>query len=149
MRVVIDTNVWIAAVLNPKGRPASLVAIALLRQRQIDLVLSPALLQELAETLRRLYRRHGAGLTPAAADRFVDELERIAEVVPVPGDLRVGRDPGDAMVVETAVCGYADAVVTGDHDLLDDQEVRQYLADHGIAVLTVAEGLARLEGRQA
>lgn len=56
------------------------------------------------------------------------------------------RDVDDRIVVEAAVTGAADAIVTGDKDLIDDADVVAWLMDRGISVLTPAELLALLEG---
>ena len=64
-------------------------------------------------------------------------LQTGAELVPVAGTLQICRDPKDDMVIETAVSGRADAVVTGDKDLTDAVEVTDYLAEQGIQVLSI------------
>jgi predicted nucleic acid-binding protein len=53
------------------------------------------------------------------------------------------RDPRDAPVVAAAVAGHADAIGTGDADLLDDQPLRSWLAERGIEVLKPAEFVQR------
>ena len=52
-KVVLDTNVLVSAVLKPGSLPASLVALAL--QGHVRLFVSPDLLAEYAEVLRRLH----------------------------------------------------------------------------------------------
>lgn len=54
------------------------------------------------------------------------------------------RDPDDAPVVSTAIQGAVEAIVTGDRDLLGDQELVAWLSSHGIEVLTPASLLDRL-----
>jgi putative PIN family toxin of toxin-antitoxin system len=49
------------------------------------------------------------------------------------------RDPKDSVVIEAALSGEAQTIVTGDADLLDDDELRRRLAEHGIRVVTPAE----------
>jgi len=57
------------------------------------------------------------------------------EAVPILYPIRVCRDPKDDKFLEVAVHGRADALVTGDQDLLDLNPFR------GIAILTAAEYL--------
>ncbi len=54
------------------------------------------------------------------------------------------RDEDDAPVVAAAVAGRADAIVTGDADLLEDGELRAWLAERRVALLRPAELLASL-----
>jgi len=54
------------------------------------------------------------------------------------------RDPDDAPVVGAALAGAADAIVTGDRGLLEDDDLRVWLADKRIELLSVGELLERL-----
>ena len=54
------------------------------------------------------------------------------------------RDPDDAPVVAAAIVGRAQAIVTGDRDLLDDDALRAWLRERGVEVMTPAELLERL-----
>jgi putative PIN family toxin of toxin-antitoxin system len=106
-RVVIDTNVWVSALLNPAGHPAEVV-VALLAGR-FRLVTSTPLLDELTEVLQRprIERKHG--LSPDDIFEYVGVLRRRADVVAVTGELQICRDPDDDVVIETALLGNADA----------------------------------------
>jgi putative PIN family toxin of toxin-antitoxin system len=53
------------------------------------------------------------------------------------------RDPHDAPVVAAAVAGRADAIVTGEADLLDDQPLKSWLAERRIEVLKPADFVQR------
>jgi predicted nucleic acid-binding protein len=55
------------------------------------------------------------------------------------------RDPADVPVVAAAVVGRAEAIVTGDRDLLDDAELRTWLAERGVRLLRPVELLRELE----
>jgi putative PIN family toxin of toxin-antitoxin system len=55
------------------------------------------------------------------------------------------RDPNDAPVVAAALAGGAEAIVTGDADLLDDAALRAWLAERGVEILTPADLLDRLD----
>ena len=54
------------------------------------------------------------------------------------------RDADDAPVIAAALVGNADAIVTGDRGLLDDAELRAWLGERGVEVLTPAELLERI-----
>jgi len=111
IRVVFDTNVYISALMFG-GVPGSLLDLALLQS--FLLVVSPALLDELDEKLREKFE-------VAAEDAAIirDKLESVAEIVRPDMVLQViTDDPDDNRVLECAVKGRADYIVTGDRDLL-------------------------------
>jgi putative PIN family toxin of toxin-antitoxin system len=79
-----------------------------------------------------------------AATDALNLLRTLARTLPtVDVEVEV-RDPKDAPVIAAAVAGRTDVIVTGDHDLLDDAELRAWLTDRGIEVLTPAELVDRL-----
>ncbi len=110
MRVVLDTNVLVSA-LHFGGRPRRLLADVLGGDHA--LIIGPAILSELEAVL---VETCGWAGDRAAAVRA--ELEAIAEVVTPVEIPRVCRDPDDDQVLAIAITGSADALVTGDADLL-------------------------------
>ena len=66
---------------------------------------------------------------------FLAQLEAVAEWVSIVGAKLGCRDPGDDMLLETALLGHADCLVTGDQDLLVMSPF------HGIPILPPAEAL--------
>lgn len=139
LRVVVDPNVFISAVINPLGPPGRLVDSA--RRGQYVLVASPLLLAEVEEVLGRdrLRRR----LPPGAGWRFLTELRALVERVPDAGHpLAHGtRDPDDDYLLALAKEAGVDCLVTGDADLTD-------LVDSSPPVCSPAAFLARLGPRQ-
>lgn len=125
MRVLFDTNVLISAILFG-GLPRSLLERAI--RGEFDLVTSPHLLDELEEVLTLRFH-----VPPELARVARGELESLAVVV-VPGDVpSISQDPDDDRVLAAAIAGEAEAVVTGDRDLL------VFEVHHGIPILTPAE----------
>ena len=108
----------------------------------MDAIVTPDLLYELLDVISR----------PRLARYELDDdvVGAILELV-WPGMPRVGiqavlRDVDDRIVVEAAVAGAADAIVTGDKDLLDDADLVAWLAHRGISVIAPADLLELLEG---
>jgi putative PIN family toxin of toxin-antitoxin system len=143
MRAVVDTNVWISAILNPAGPPARLLTAV--REGRLDPVTSEPLLAELAGVLARPRLARRFGVTPAKIGALLALLRERAELVPVTGTLRLCRDPDDDLVIETAVRGRAAALVSRDDDLKGASDVVAAPRAQGVAVLTVRRALALLD----
>ncbi len=111
VRVVIDTNVLVSALIDD-GKPRRLV-VELLDKHTV--ILSRQMLAELADVLSR----DKFSVTSSQVDRFVSSLVRISKIVPDNSQFKaVLEDPDDNKVLNTAVSGRADFIVTGDHHLL-------------------------------
>lgn len=111
LRIVCDTNVYISAAL--RGARAEAI-LRLAAANAVQLVVSPAILEELNQKLRLKF-----GWTQQQARLFVDAVRDIAEVVrPVVELAVVDDDPDDNRVIECAVSGEAALIVTFDRHLL-------------------------------
>jgi putative PIN family toxin of toxin-antitoxin system len=111
-RVTADTNIYVSAVMFG-GLPGTFLDLALIRA--FTLVTSPTLLDELDETLR------GEKFKLSAADsaKIRTKLESVAAMtIPVNRLDAVPDDPDDNRVLECAVEGQADYIVSGDRHLL-------------------------------
>jgi putative PIN family toxin of toxin-antitoxin system len=142
-RVVVDTNIWVSALVNPSGRPAEIVA-ALLAGR-FRFVTSVPLLAELREVLQRprIGRKHG--LLSDDIHEYVSGLERRADVVSVTGQPQICRDPDDDVVIETALLRNADVLVTRDEDLSRVPELAKALRERGVSIETVQRFIEMLD----
>lgn len=145
LRVLIDTNVWISALINPHGRPAQI--IEMLRQGFFVPVLSQPLFDEISEVMQRVRIRRRWQDNEASVQQTLGLLRQIAVDPAPPGNVRVCRDPHDDFILETAILGEAHYVVSRDEDITRDPEVASYLGDRGIALLTVARFIDLLETR--
>lgn len=143
LRAAIDTNVWISALLFPSGMPGKvLLALA---DRAFTPVISEPLIAEIVDVSQRPRIIRKYGLTQGDIDRLVGLLCERAEMIEVTGTVHVCRDPDDDILIETAVLGLADVLVTRDDDLKGAAEVTDYLEAAGIAVLSVRRFLAALD----
>lgn len=119
IRAVLDTNVYVAALLSRQGAPARLVAA--LHEGLFDALTCPKQLAELAGVLARpKIARHVSADT---ARDFVAWLERVAVTVPDPCDVAaLSPDPDDDYLIALAHSGRARVIVSGDAHLLQIED---------------------------
>lgn len=118
-RVIFDTNVFLRALINPKGVNARLVQSL----DQFVLVVSPAILEEVADVLSRPELLGVKGIRKLDADRLVELLRKAPVVFPTE-TVTVCRDPDDDKFLEAALAAKAEYLVTGDKDLRDIGEYK-------------------------
>lgn len=125
-----------AALARDPAAPSVRAFDALLDER-IEVVGCPALLGEVASVLGR--ERLRRFLSIEEARRFVADLAGVMTLAadPPPPYPAVCRDPGDDYLVALAPAAVVDALVTGDRDLFD-------LEDVGVAIITPRELIERL-----
>ncbi len=111
MRAVLDTNVIVAALRSPRGASAALVRHA--AQGAITLLMSVPVALEYEAVCLRPEHRKAAGLSEAQVNIFLDGLAALAEPVSLRFLWRPQlRDASGEMILEAAVNGGADAIVT-------------------------------------
>ncbi|HQE94020.1 MAG TPA: putative toxin-antitoxin system toxin component, PIN family [Anaerolineae bacterium] len=139
---VIDTNVWVSAFLNPEGYPARLIRAG--KDGAFLIVSALPLLDELQEVLRRPRIRKIRQITDWDIDRFVEGVAAVVQLVPVPGELNLCRDPDDNLVLETALQGKVHYVVTRDEDMTRDLDLVEHLHQLDVEILTVQRFISLL-----
>jgi putative PIN family toxin of toxin-antitoxin system len=131
-RIVLDTNVYVSRLLSEQSVAGRAVARAW--RGAITLVSLPTM-EELRTVLRR--PKFAAYVHPDTIDPYLAQIWSLSVHIFSPRPIRACRDPRDDKFLEVAVGGRADAIVTGDSDLLALHPF------HGIAILTPADYLAR------
>lgn len=116
LRIVLDTSVIATALRSASGAGNAL--LRLVAQRQLVPLVTSALFLEYEEVLKRPEQRLATHLDLEDIDRFLAALASACEPVTVHFRWRPQlRDAGDEMVLEAAVNGRADALVT--HNVRD------------------------------
>ena len=140
--VLLDTNVWVSAVLNKQGPPARLVQAWL--DGAIDIVIALPILEEIGDVLRRPRIKKKYQIREQEIVQHLRLIAAGAAVVPVAGTLKLCRDPDDDVVLETAIAGGAKYLVTRDDDLKRDLDLVRQMKEHGVRVMSVSRFLATL-----
>ena len=137
MRIVLDTNVLVSAVRSRRGA-SNAVLVHAFRDR-FDWLASVPLFLEYEQALTRAELLLATGIRMADMSMFLSDIARIVEPVELHFLWRPQlRDPGDEMVLETAVNGRADVLVT--HNGRDFVGAESF----GVTVLTPARFLTRM-----
>jgi len=118
VRVVLDANIFASALIRPQGPPGKILE-RLLREQAFELVLSPAIVEELRRVLQYPRVRKYLAMSDGDLDLWLAALEIVA--VPVEGTMAVaavGSDPDDDKYLVAAIEGLAEVLVSGDDHLL-------------------------------
>ncbi|MDR0996030.1 MAG: putative toxin-antitoxin system toxin component, PIN family [Zoogloeaceae bacterium] len=137
-RIVLDTDVVIAGMRSRTG--ASAILLRLAARKHLTLLASVPLCLEYEAKCLLPTHRTAAGFSEPEAQAFVDTLISLAEPVHIRYQWRPSvRDPGDEMVLEAAVNGRADAIVSFNH-----KDYGNAPASFGIALLLPSDDLRSL-----
>jgi putative PIN family toxin of toxin-antitoxin system len=139
MRLVLDTDVVVAALRSPAGASAELLRE--LARGSFVLLLSVPLALEYESICHGADHRLASGLSREDVGVFVDTLIAMAEPVSIHYQWRpMLRDAGDEMVLETAVNGQADGLVT-----FNRRDYGMAPAEFGIETWLPKEALRRIK----
>ncbi|MEZ5584142.1 MAG: putative toxin-antitoxin system toxin component, PIN family [Candidatus Competibacteraceae bacterium] len=139
MRFVLDTNVIIAALRSPSGASAALVTYAL--EGAFIPLLSVPLVLEYEATACDPAQRIVSGLSDEQVRTVISALCAVGEAIETRFLWRPQlHDPADEMVLEVAINGHADALVTFNRRDFGDAPQR-----FGIDLLSPQDALGRIK----
>lgn len=113
VRYVFDTNVIVSSLLFKTSNPSKAFRYAL---KYGEILLSLELLEELSDVLRR--KKFNRFVTSEERDEFLETFVERAILVEVIEKVQECRDPKDDKILELALNGQAEYIVSGDKDLL-------------------------------
>ena len=137
MRLVIDTNVLISALITRNTPPDQLYQAW--RDGRFVLVSCEQQLEE----IRRVTRRAGVRLRlrPAQAGRMIKDVRSLAAMVEALPIVDVSPDPYDNYLLALAEAGQADALITG-----DKRDVLALGRHGGTLIMTARDALSHFTG---
>ncbi len=113
MRVVIDTNIWISALISKYLRDR---IQAILIEDRISILFSSELLTEIENVVKR--PKIKKYINENDTNTFLDILVSRGDLIAVITEIRICRDPKDDFILALCKDGSADYLITGDKDLL-------------------------------
>jgi putative PIN family toxin of toxin-antitoxin system len=139
VRIVLDTSVLVAALRSRLG--AGNAILRLVAQKRLVLLATPPLFLEYEDVLKRPEHRLVHGLSSQELDDFLGELAALVEPVELHFRWRPQvHDTNDEMVLEAAINGDADALVT-----YNTADFSTAAARFSVPVLTPADFLKRMK----
>jgi putative PIN family toxin of toxin-antitoxin system len=142
LRFVLDTNVLVAALRSDRGASRKLLLAAL--DREIQVIASVPLIIEYEAVLTRPHNLAAIGLSIEEMNVVLDAVAAVAEPVLLHFHWRPQlKDPADEMVLETAVNGRADRLVT-----FDLRHLRPAARAFGVPAVTPPEAWKEIQRRQ-
>ena len=137
LRVVLDTNILVSAVLSRAGTPAQIVDAW--QRREFLVISSESAILEVERVLKYLHGTRKYKITEEQIEALLHLLRTDALLVPAESDTAgaIPADPADEVFLAIALDGSAQAIVSGDGHLLDlamyrnvkIQTARQFLDD--------------------
>lgn len=138
VRVVLDTSIVVAGLRSRMG--ASYRVLQLVSEERIVALATPPLFLEYEDVIKRAEQRMAHGLSSEELDEFLMAFAALIEPVEVRFMWRPQLpDPKDEMVLEAAVNGHADAIVT--HNVADFPPAQDRF---GIPIVRPAELLKKV-----
>ena len=111
MRVVFDTNIFISALVIPESLAEK--AIARILEKRDELIISTDIIKEVLSVLASKFGRQREALSHVAVI-----LSNLGDLVSPDRRIHVLREEPDNRILECAISGKADLIVTGDKEIL-------------------------------
>lgn len=135
MRIVLDTNVFIAGLITRETPPDRIYRLWL--RGHIDVIASPPQIEELSRVLAR--PRLHSYLDPEEAELILTNIGARALIVHDLPDVDLSPDPDDNAILATALAGEAHMIVSG-----DKKHMLDITPPAGIPIVAPTDALTRL-----
>jgi hypothetical protein len=118
IRIVLDTNLFVSALLKPGSNPD--IILRLVKDEKVLLLMSGSICLEISRVLTYPKIRKRLIASDEELKNFVQLLSTVAIITPDTLNLPpLDADPGDTKYLVCAVEGRADFIISGDHHLID------------------------------
>ena len=118
-RIILDTNLWISFLISK-----NLTEIDnLVQTKDTTLIFSNESLEEFIEVLKR--PKFEKYFSKKDIEKLLDIFDQFAELIKVKSEIDICRDPKDNFLLNLAIDGKVDYLVTGDKDLLILEKIKK------------------------
>ncbi|MBK5192782.1 MAG: putative toxin-antitoxin system toxin component, PIN family [Flavobacteriaceae bacterium] len=111
-RIILDTNLWISFLISKNFTEID----KLIQTKKVKLIFSDESLEEFIEVVKR--PKFKKFFSKKDIEKLLDIFDQYAELIKVKSKIDICRDPKDNFLLNLAVDGKVDFLVTGDNDLL-------------------------------
>jgi len=119
MRIILDTNLWISYLINKRLSQID----ELIFDDRLTILFSEESLQEFIEVTNRL--KFEKYFSKEDVINLLLLFDFYGELVEIKSNIEICRDPKDNFLLNLAVDGNADYLITGDKDLLEIGKIDQ------------------------
>jgi putative PIN family toxin of toxin-antitoxin system len=143
IRAVLDTNIFLRSLIR-KGNISDKI-ISHWKADDFLLVASNEILKEVEEVLKRPWLIEKYAYDLEQVDKLIDLVSQKAIFVEPIFSLKLCRDFNDDKFVDCSILGQVQNLVSEDHDLLNDEELKKQLFEFGVEVLNALEFYQKLQ----
>ena len=119
IKVVVDTGITVSAAF--RDRTPEEVILFIVEQEEFEWIISPAVLEEYTEVLAR----KKFNLSPEILQKWREMFEHFTTMIEPDIEIDFPRDQKDAKLLECALAGEADYLITGDKDFTEARKLVQ------------------------
>lgn len=135
-RIILDTNLWISFLITKNYTYLE----NLIRSQKVVLIFSEELLEEFLEVTRR--QKFLKYFSKRDTEKLLNTFDKFAELVEITSKLKICRDEKDNFLLDLAVDGNVDYLITGDKDLLILDRIKK------TQILTYQEFLEKIVSKE-
>ena len=118
-KIILDTNIWISFLITKDFKKLDL----LINRGKIQLLFSNELLEEFITVAQRpKFKKY---FTKNDIEKVLDNFDSFGKIIKIRSDIKICRDIKDNFLLNLAIDGKADYLLTGDNDLLNMQTIRK------------------------
>ena len=142
-RAVLDTNIFLRSLIR-KGNISDKI-VDHWKKDNFLLVASKKILQEVEEVLKRPWLVEKYGYDVEQVDGLVKLVYQKAIFVEPLFSLKLCRDKKDDKFVDCSILGRVQYLVSGDNDILSDENLKRQLFEYGVEVMNALDFYQKLE----